>query len=522
MMRNSDRRLPKVFSNCGFSGHYSYVSILEKLRKSQLFLSAFAILLALNFQAHGQAVNFSQVQFGKLLVNPAEVSSLNARYITFSQRNQSVGVGDGLTTSYFSFILPIVNKSEARFTDGFGIYFLDDKADADGLFKRQVISASYSHNFNFGEIHNLSLGVQGSYNWNSVELDGLTTGSQFVNNVGFDPNTATGEDLSNLRTTYPSFASGFTWFMTDEQLNKTAYFGFSLYDINQANNSFFDGNTVQLPNIYQLQGGALLYQSLKIEISSHAFYQRFDKVNNVNVGVKTAFIIRNDNPYNPISSGALSVIPWYIHDYGFNVGFQLEQKNFDVGFSFDIPTVNKATNNNLNNATEFSISLKKRIKLPQRRRKLIYSSYESERTFEELPVEGANDGVITPDTVFVAESEREPVFEFNREFIFEKNKSDIGEEYQPYLNGIADFILENAGFTLEIIGHADNTGTADFNLKLSYERAKAIRDYMVNKKKVPKRRISVAAKGDSEPLNENESEEDRIKNRRVEFRIYKD
>lgn len=78
-----------------------------------------------------------------------------------------------------------------------------------------------------------------------------------------------------------------------------------------------------------------------------------------------------------------------------------------------------------------------------------------------------------------------------------------------------------AGARLEIAGHTDDTGDADGNLKLSRERAGAVRDHLVRRRGVAADRLSVAAFGQDRPIAPNDGAENRRLNRRVEFRLVK-
>ena len=86
------------------------------------------------------------------------------------------------------------------------------------------------------------------------------------------------------------------------------------------------------------------------------------------------------------------------------------------------------------------------------------------------------------------------------------------------LNGIADYLKENAGAMVIIEGHADNEGTPAYNESLSKRRAKVAIDYLT-KKGVSANKMQMQAYGESKPVEENDTEAGRAKNRRVVLRI---
>jgi len=76
-----------------------------------------------------------------------------------------------------------------------------------------------------------------------------------------------------------------------------------------------------------------------------------------------------------------------------------------------------------------------------------------------------------------------------------------------------------AGARLEITGHTDDTGDVDGNLRLSRDRAAAVRDHLVRKRGVSGGRLVVAYFGQGRPIAPNDGADNRRLNRRVEFRL---
>jgi OOP family OmpA-OmpF porin len=84
-----------------------------------------------------------------------------------------------------------------------------------------------------------------------------------------------------------------------------------------------------------------------------------------------------------------------------------------------------------------------------------------------------------------------------------------------------DLVSKMAGMNLEVIigvGHTDNIGTKEYNLKLSERRANTVKEYLVSKG-VEKNRIYTEGKGFADPVASNKTAEGRAKNRRVEIEM---
>lgn len=101
---------------------------------------------------------------------------------------------------------------------------------------------------------------------------------------------------------------------------------------------------------------------------------------------------------------------------------------------------------------------------------------------------------------------------------FEFAKYELLKDSYSELNRVASFLKNNPGVKIEIRGHTDNVGSDQSNMLLSRRRAEAVADYLTEKG-ISADRLSVKGFGESEPIVPNDTEENRFKNRRVEFVI---
>ncbi len=86
---------------------------------------------------------------------------------------------------------------------------------------------------------------------------------------------------------------------------------------------------------------------------------------------------------------------------------------------------------------------------------------------------------------------------------------------------VVDFMLDHPYLKVSISGHTDSDGDANANLRLSKERAMAIRNYVIEKGKINPDRILAEGYGNQKPIVEEKTPEDKRINRRVEFEIIK-
>ncbi len=80
------------------------------------------------------------------------------------------------------------------------------------------------------------------------------------------------------------------------------------------------------------------------------------------------------------------------------------------------------------------------------------------------------------------------------------------------------YLQKNPQARLSIIGHADELGSKNYNYKLGYKRAGSVRSYFENKG-IPKDRITIDSRGETEPVANNNTDAGREKNRRSEIII---
>ena len=100
---------------------------------------------------------------------------------------------------------------------------------------------------------------------------------------------------------------------------------------------------------------------------------------------------------------------------------------------------------------------------------------------------------------------------------FGNGLSELTSDMYEDLDKLVDFMLDNPDFVLDINGHTDGDGREDFNLKLSQDRADAIKEYLVYFGRIEETRINAKGFGSSKPIVDEVSDEDKRLNRRVEF-----
>ncbi|MBQ0076043.1 MAG: OmpA family protein [Bacteroidales bacterium] len=101
---------------------------------------------------------------------------------------------------------------------------------------------------------------------------------------------------------------------------------------------------------------------------------------------------------------------------------------------------------------------------------------------------------------------------------FATDKTEVLPSSQPGLNDLYQMLHEYPYIRVKIVGHTDNTNTAEYNQRLSEGRAASVRKSML-KRGIEAWRLETEGKGLTEPIDTNDTPEGRQHNRRVEFII---
>ena len=100
---------------------------------------------------------------------------------------------------------------------------------------------------------------------------------------------------------------------------------------------------------------------------------------------------------------------------------------------------------------------------------------------------------------------------------FDTDKTDVKPESGPALQEISKLLSQNPELKVYVVGHTDNVGKLDYNMKLSLARAESVVKELTSKHGVAEDRLIHHGVGPLSPVASNKTDEGRAKNRRVEL-----
>jgi outer membrane protein OmpA-like peptidoglycan-associated protein len=108
----------------------------------------------------------------------------------------------------------------------------------------------------------------------------------------------------------------------------------------------------------------------------------------------------------------------------------------------------------------------------------------------------------------------------NDKVTFPVNRAIVSDEAKALIDeAIAALKAENKGVYFEIEGHTDATGPDEYNLKLGEDRAMAVRNYLHDQHGIALNRIQVISYGETKPVADNKTRDNRAQNRRVVIKV---
>lgn len=137
-----------------------------------------------------------------------------------------------------------------------------------------------------------------------------------------------------------------------------------------------------------------------------------------------------------------------------------------------------------------------------------------------LSIDFAGPEINAPKDVDLTMEEEEIKMQVPDDLLFDFDENKLKSEAKETLDEIIEDLSDlGSEVDIQINGHTDNQGDADYNITLSKERAEAVAEYFSENSDLDSSMMSIEGLGDTEPIASNKNEDDRQKNRRVEIVI---
>lgn len=335
-------------------------TLVKKLsfKKTEKYLVFTFFLFFLFSKLVAQDPQFTQFYAAPTYLNPAYTGVTYEHRFVANYRNQWPGIKKTYTTYMASY-----DYNMASLNSGLGISVMQDRAGTAGLTHTQF-GINYSYHFKISKFAEIRLGANLSYNIKKIDFDKLRFNDQIVSG------SANSLEASNYQQlNYMDFAAG-------ALLNSTEYWlGLSAKHLSQPNSSLV-GERIPLPITISLHGGYRFIieeksRQLKRYVSPAFNYRHQLRNDQLDLGLYYYHLPLNVGiwyrglpfkKYAPTyaSSESIAVL----------VGFDIQQYNLRVGYSYDM-TISNLALSNTQGAHEVSLIFEKFSKKKRSRKVLV-------------------------------------------------------------------------------------------------------------------------------------------------------
>lgn len=465
-----------------------------------------------------QETVYSLNQYTPLRYNPSYSVLDYAAGLSLFHEEYSVGAGDFINTNSLNAEWPFIQKESGRRLLGLGLSFLGRDAGQSDLLQTYDVGLSVATPIQLTGSQFLNFGAGLNYVNKRTSMENLSTGSQWIaSEFRYDPNATLGESFSTQNINYLSLSAGLSWTLHADVVRHTMV-SVSGYDLNQPTESFFEEASM-LPATWVAFAESVLYQNHRLAFTPSFYYVHRGEVNSYKAFLSTKLLFEDTNPYDILKSGNIDLQLSYGFSGDAAASIMLNQPNFSAGFSYNFPITND--NPYLESVMQVGLSFKKTLWKPKPQI-IVIESTPTTRLFDfeerRQPIMEKSEMDQVRDQLTALDEVKSLQFELDKDFKFDFGGAELPESAHEFLDDLIRLMDENPQFTLSVIGHTDNVGSKNANYELSVKRAQVVADYLVEGG-LETNRIAVVGRGDTEPVSDNDTEEGKAKNRRVEFLI---
>lgn len=492
--------------------------------------------------AEGQILNTSHQVWNLPTYNVGALTSTNSSRITFDYRRSFLSEQVSYTSASVWMDYPILNRNR-----NLGAAFLmieNERSGGDIDFKTININVALAKRILLSRFSHLIFGLGAGYRQFGLSLDGLTTSSQYIDEIGFDISLPNGESSGSYRSSYITVNSGLFYQKTNSQRNWLLQIGISANNLNRQLKTWGDQGS-NLPIQWSAQLHYLAFTNSYFAVGPDmAVFKQDGNYNGVSglsfryfLGTLGNIILPEENRTSlslffriatqkkgiagiQYSNGKF--ITGVSYDFPFGRLTEIYHNAFEILFALtpqihkryrNKPTKIKAVKSGLNvGPIQKKSTTDKKTEIPRDRSGVI----PQEVIIDSISVnEGNYEGKISAGNIVSDNIEVNPGIS---PLYFITGSYQLDDSSREFLEKVYSAYLKNGAFRIILTGHTDNVGNREDNQELSLNRARAAAGYLMDLG-VADDNIEVKGKGKDEPLAPNDSVEGRARNRRVEITV---
>lgn len=320
-------------------------------------------LCVLAFQAQGQQLYYSQYQLTPMLNNPSLIALTEEIKIDAGYRNQFGGKGGNYSTPLLSGYMPIYKESVQNvFTKlgAGGIQLFTDRTGYGGMLATTGFSVTYAHLVHLSAKDKISFGLTPGIFQRRVDFSGLKSGSQWDSFYGeYKEQLPLNEEIAQTeRRTFLTINSGLTYLR--EKANGDPFFTLSVGANNLSRpNISLNSQSFSNPVGWNIQSTIVAWEDEQFMIKPTFRHIQLRNLAQTNLG--SYFYYKTQDTKGIIKKGSIGVGAWYSNENAVVFALEINQKDWALGFSYDILASNLAQAQASTGAPEIIVGFRKYI-----------------------------------------------------------------------------------------------------------------------------------------------------------------
>lgn len=320
-------------------------------------------LLAMVLQAKGQQLYYSQYQLTPMLNNPSLIALSEEIKVDAGYRNQFGGKGGNYSTPLLSAYMPIYKESVQNvFTKlgAGGLQVFTDRTGYGGMLATTGVSFTYAHLLQISAKDKISFGLSPGIFQRRVDFSGLKSGSQWDSFYGeYKEQLPLNESIAQTeRRTFLTINSGLTYIR--ERANGDPFFTFSVGANNLTRpNVSLNANSFSNPVGWNIQSSIVAFENDQFMIKPTFRHIQMRNLNQTNLG--SYFYYKLPESKGIITKGNIGIGAWYSNENAVVFALEINQKDWALGFSYDILTSNLSQAQASTGAPEIIVGFRKYI-----------------------------------------------------------------------------------------------------------------------------------------------------------------
>ncbi|WP_461633064.1 PorP/SprF family type IX secretion system membrane protein [Labilibaculum euxinus] len=455
------------------------------------------VFIVVSFHLKAQKIPLVNYTESPLQYNPSAIVGLPYAKVSFYNRIQKIKSGSAFTTSLVTGVLPVLNDKKRGHLGAVGVSFMSDDLSSDDLLKEESFAVSLAYKLKVSDQLNLGLGISWNVLQRFFDNNGFTTGSQYVLGEGFRPSLAINENFQDVSDGYSSWNSGIRLEKMYRNNSLNYFVGASLANLNRPVYTSGNDQKEKLSYQYGLQFGYNLLLGNELSLLADGDLRFQDENEWLNLGLDMRYYWKNSNG-GFFKEGSIALIPRYVVDKVYALALEFSQSFYSIRVGRTITS--SKINSNYMTSNEVMLSLNKNL------------SREKKSGFSDK-IRNASGLVRKKKEEFVWDDEYWDYSTVDQHKIIDKSLKkfidSLIERMQKHKNSIVHIHV----FTDMMVNDAKN-------LEVSVHRAEIISDYF-EQHGIAGNRVDYFGEGNSNPVVANAYGQERLKNRRIKFIIYR-